>query len=179
VRFALTLAAIVSSLAAFAAPPAPAATAPGSGSASCLRGNWVAGLAETRRVMRALVPVGGYEVTGKLYMIFREGAFQYGSTGLVIENTIGEARMKATGRFFTLAPYSARTGLLSLSRGSSTMEWSKFTATKAGKTFSVAGPAPTTRRVPGGTVPFRCTRASLQVRLPAFASLDWITLRRS
>jgi hypothetical protein len=177
-RLASTLAA-VASLVAVAVPASTAAVSPGSGSAACLRGNWVAGLPETRRVMRALVPVGGYEVTGKLYMVFRDGAFQYGSTGLVIKNTIGDAQLKAIGRFFTLAPYSARTGLLTLRGGEATTEWSKFTATKDGKTFSVPGPAPSTRRVPGGDVPFRCSRASLQVRLPAFASLDWITLRRA
>ena len=73
-----TLAAVGAVFAALTAASS-AAAASGSGSASCLRGNWVASQGETNRVLRALIPTGGFEATGRLYMIFRDGAFQYGS----------------------------------------------------------------------------------------------------
>lgn len=156
-----------------------AASTPGSGSPSCLRGNWVADRAETQRVMRALIPTGGFEVNGKLYMLFRDGAFQYGSTGIVLRNTIGDVTLIARGRFFTLAPYTARPGLLTLRAGESTMEYGPMTGSKGGRTYTVPGPAPRTTRVPGGSTPFQCRGSTLKVRLPRFAGLDWITLRRA
>jgi hypothetical protein len=169
----VTVAVVVSSLSALAASGSLAAGAP-----SCLRGEWKASQAETQRVLRSLVPVPGYEVNGRLYMHFRGGAFQYGSTGLVLRNSIGDAVMTASGRFFTLAPYTARTGMLTLRAGESTIEWGAFTATKGGRTVSVPGPAPSTKRTPAGSVPFQCGGSTLKVRLPGFASLNWITLRR-
>jgi hypothetical protein len=117
-------------------------------------------------------------VNGKLYMQFRNGTFQYGSTGIVIRNTIGDALMTASARFFTLARYTARPGALMLSRGTSTIEYGEMTATKGGRTYSVPGPAPRTQRTPAGTTPFQCRGGTLRVRLPRFASLNWITLRR-
>jgi hypothetical protein len=172
----VALVGVTGALTAGAAPaPAPGA---GFGSPSCLRGDWVANRAETRRVTRALVPVEGYEVNGKLYMQFHDGIYQYGTTGLVIHNTIGDARLTATGRFFSLHRYTATRGLLQLANGERTTTWSRFTATKDGKTFSVPGPAPKTQRAAGGRLPFQCRGNTLKVRLPSFASLDWITLRR-
>jgi hypothetical protein len=117
-------------------------------------------------------------VNGKLYMLFRDGAFQYGSTGLVLRNTIGDMTLTARGRFFTLAPYTARPGVLTLRAGESTIEFGPMTGSKAGRSYTVPGPAPRTARVPGGSTPFQCRGATLRVRLPRFASLDWITLRR-
>ena len=156
-----------------------AASSPGFGTPSCLRGNWVVNPAETRRVMRALIPTGGFEVNGKLYMLFRGGAFQYGSTSLVIRNTIGDAPLIARGRFFSLHAYTATRGSLALRPGESTIEYGPMTGSKDGRTYTVPGPAPRTTRVPGGTVPFQCRGSTLKVRLPRFASLDWITLRRA
>ena len=155
-----------------------AASSPGFGSASCLRGHWVADQAETSRVLRALVPVGGFEAQGKLYMLFRDGAFQYGSTQLVLRNTIGDAQMTARARFFSLAAYTARPGLLTLRPGSSTIEYGSMSASKGGRTYSVPGPAPKTTRTPGGSVPFQCRGSTLRVKLPRFASLSWITMQR-
>lgn len=158
--------------------PASGASSPGSGSAACLRGNWVASTAETRRVMRALVPGGLFTSYGRLYMIFRDGAFQYGSTGLVLESNVGDARMTARARFFTLAPYTARTGLLTLRAGQTTIEYGPMSATAGGRSYTVAGPPNRTSSTPGGTTPFQCRGSTLRVRLPRFAALDWITLRR-
>ena len=158
--------------------PATAASTPGSGTPSCLRGNWVAGQAETRRVMRALVPGDLFTSYGRLYMVFRNGAFQYGSTGIVLESNIGDARLTARARFFTLAPYSARTGLMTLRPGESTIEYGPMSGTKDGRTYTVPGPPTRTTPVPGGATPFQCRGATLRVRLPRFAALDWITLRR-
>lgn len=160
------------------ATPAPAASTPGSGSSSCLRGNWVASQAETNRVMRALVPGGSFTAYGRLYMVFRGGAFQYGSTGLVLESNLGDATLTARARFFTLAPYTARTGLVTTRAGESTIEYGPMSGTKDGRTYTVPGPPTRTTRIPGGSTPFRCAGASLKVRLPRFAGLDWITLRR-
>lgn len=176
----MRLLALVVAFAGLAVPSwAMAASSPGFGPASCLRGNWVAGQDETRRVMRALVPGGPFQVNGKLYMLFRDGAFQYGSTGLVLESTFGDVTLTARGRFFTLAAYTARPGVLTLRAGESTIEYGPMTGTKAGRSYTVPGPAPRTTRVPGGSTPFRCRGSTLKVRLPRFASLDWITLRRA
>jgi hypothetical protein len=158
--------------------PATAASSPGSGAPSCLRGDWVATQAETRRVMRALVPGGLFTAYGRLYMVFRGGAFQYGSTGLVLESDIGDARLTARARFFTLAPYAARPGVLTLRAGETTIEFGPMSGTKDGRTYTVPGPPSRTTRVPGGSTPYRCAGATLRVRLPRFAALDWITLRR-
>jgi len=155
-----------------------AASSPGSGSPSCLRGNWVATQGETRRVMRALVPGGLFTSYGRLYMTFRGGAFQYGSTGLVLESSIGDATLTARARFFTLAPYTARTGLLTFRAGESTIEYGPMSGTKDGRTYTVPGPPTRTTSTPGGSTPFQCRGSTLRVRLPRVASLDWITLRR-
>jgi hypothetical protein len=170
-----SLAAVVTTAAVAAPEPAPGG---GFGSPACLRGHWVADRAETSRVTRALVPVDGYQVRGKLYMQFRDGAYQYGTTGIVISNTIGDMRLTATGRFFSLHRYSATPGVLQLSNGERTTEWGKFTASKDGKTYTVDGPPTKTQRAAGGLVPFQCRGRTLKVRLPSFATLNWITLRR-
>jgi hypothetical protein len=169
----LVAAVAATSLTALAAP-SPA----GSGTPGCLRGDWVASDAETKRVIRALAPVEGLEPRGKLYMIFRDGTFQYGSTSLVFKLQIGDAVATARARFFTLQRYTARAGSFTTRRGQSTIEYGEMTATKDGRTYTVAGPPTRTTSVPGGTTPFQCRGATLKVRLPRFASLDWITLHR-
>jgi hypothetical protein len=163
------------SLTAVAAP----APTPGFGSPSCLRGEWKASQAETKRVIRALVPVEGLEPRGKLYMIFRNGTFQYGSTSLVFKMQIGDAVATAQARFFSLQRYTARTGAFTTQRGESTIEYGKMTATKNGTTYTVDGPPSRTTRIPGGTTPYQCRGGTLKVKLPRFASLDWITLARA
>lgn len=155
-----------------------AATPTGSGSPSCLRGSWVANQAETNRVMRALIPNFPAEVKGRLYMIFRDGAFQYGSRQLVFKATFGNRALIARGQFFTLAPYTARNGSFTTGRGTVTTEWGKLTGIKDGKTYTVDGPPSSTRPIPGGTTPFECRGNTLKVKLPRFASLSWITLQR-
>jgi len=160
------------------AAPAPGASTPGSGSPSCLRGNWVASQGETRRVMRALVPGGLFKSYGRLYMTFRGGAFQYGSTGLVLESNIGDARLKARSRFFSLAPYTARAGTLTLRRGETTIEYGPMSGTKDGRTYTVPGPPTRTMPNPGGSTPYQCRSNTLRVRLPRAAGLNWITLSR-
>jgi hypothetical protein len=157
---------------------ATAASSPGSGSPSCLRGNWVATQGETRRVMRALVPGGLFTSYGRLYMTFRSGAFQYGSTGLVLETNLGDATMTARARFFTVAPYTARPGLLTIRAGESTVEYGPMSGTKDGRTYTVPGPPTRTTATPGGSTLFQCSGATLRVRLPRAAALSWITLRR-
>lgn len=170
----LVLATAASALAAWAAPHPS-----GSGTPACLRGEWGASQAETKRVIRALVPVEGLEPRGKLYMTFRNGNFQYGSTSLVFKIDLGDAVATARARFFTLQPYTARQGSFTTRGGESTIEYGEMTATKGGQTYSVPGPPTRTTRVPGGTTPFRCTGGTLKVKLPRFASLDWITLSRA
>jgi hypothetical protein len=157
------------------AAPSPS---PGFGSASCLRGQWGASQAETKRVLRALAPVPGLEPTGKLYMIFRGGTFQYGTTSLVLKMDLGDATLTARARFFTLQRYTANAGTFTTRGGESTIEYGPMTGMKDGRTYTVAGPPTRTTRVPGGTTPFQCRGNTLKVRLPRFASLDWITLQR-
>ena len=171
----LVLVPVVATTAAVAAPaPSPS----GFGSAACLRGHWVANQAETKRVMRALAPVPGLEPRGKLYMQFRDGMFQYGSTSLVMTMPIGDAVATARARFFSLARYTARTGAFTTTRGQSTIEYGPMSATKDGRTYTVPGPPTRTTSIPGGTTPFQCRGGTLRVRLPRFASLNWITLQR-
>ena len=171
----LVLVPVVATTAAVAArAPSPS----GFGSAACLRGHWVANQAETKRVMRALAPVPGLEPRGKLYMQFRDGMFQYGSTSLVMTMPIGDAVATARARFFSLARYTARTGAFTTSRGQSTIEYGPMSATKDGRTYIVPGPPTRTTSIPGGTTPFQCRGGTLRVRLPRFASLNWITLQR-
>ena len=171
----LVLVPVVATTAAVAAPaPSPS----GFGSAACLRGHWVANQAETKRVMRALAPVPGLEPRGKLYMQFRDGMFQYGSTSLVMTMPIGDAVATARARFFSLARYTARTGAFTTTRGQSTIEFGEMSATKDGRTYTVPGPPTRTTSIPGGTTPFQCRGGTLRVRLPRFASLNWITLQR-
>ena len=173
-RLLLATTLVLASLAA----AAPAGAATGSGSPSCLRGNWVASQGETRRVLAALVPGGLFTSYGQLYMTFSRGAFQYGSTRMILESTIGDATLTARARFFSLAPYTARTGLLTTQRGESTIEYGRMTGSKDGRTYSVAGPPTRTTRIPGGSTPFQCRGSTLKVRLPRFASANWITLQR-
>ena len=174
----LTLLSLLALAVALLASAAPGVAATGSGSATCLRGNWVANQAETNRVLDALIPTGGFRAEGRLYMIFRDGAFQYGSRALVIKNTIGDAELTARARFFTLAPYSATRGLLTVRAGQSHLEYGPMSGTKGGRTYTVPGPAPRTTPVPGGSTPFRCGGGTLWVKLPRFASTGWITLQR-
>jgi hypothetical protein len=170
----IVLAVAASALTAGAAP-----SPDGFGSPRCLRGEWGATQAETKRVLRALAPVPNLEPRGKLYMIFRNGRFQYGSTSLVLKLDLGDAVATAQARFFTLQPYTARVGSFTTRGGQSTIEYGEMTATKNGQTYSVPGPPTRTTRVPGGTTPFQCRGNTLRVRLPRFASLNWITLRRA
>ena len=101
--------------------------------------------------MRALVPGGLFTSYGRLYMTFRSGAFQYGSTGLVLETNLGDATMTARARFFTLAPYTARAGLLTIRAGESTVEYGPMSGTKDGRTYTVPGP-PTRTTLDAGRV---------------------------
>ena len=174
----LALAAGAAVLAGIVAGPASPAAPQGFGAPSCLRGSWVANQTETRRVLRALVPVEGLSAKGALYMIFRDGNFQYGSRALQL--TFGRGALELIGRasFFTLMPYTARRGVVTFGVGESTIEYGKMTGIKDGRSYSVAGPPPKTTRVPGGSAPFQCRDATLRMKLPRFASLEWITLRR-
>jgi hypothetical protein len=178
VRLHLVTAGIVLAVAASAFTAGAAPSPDGFGSPRCLRGEWGATQAETNRVIRALAPVPGLTPRGKLYMIFRDGAFQYGSTDMLVKIDGGDLVMTAQARFFTLQRYTARPGALTTQRGTSTIEYGRMTATKRGQTYSVAGPPPKTTRIPGGTTPFQCRGNTLKVRMPRFASLNWITLAR-
>jgi hypothetical protein len=154
------------------------ASGPGFGTPACLRGSWVANQAETNRVMRALVPNFPAEVRGRLYMIFRDGMFQYGSRQIVFKATFGNRGFIARGVFFTLAPYTAQRGVFTTRAGTVTTEWGKLTGIKDGKAHTVDGPPSSTQRIPGGSTPFQCRGNTLKVKLPRFASLSWITLTR-
>ena len=111
-------------------------------------------------------------------MIFRDGMFQYGTTSLVLKMDLGGSTLTARARFFTLQPYTARTGAFTTRGEESTIEYGPMSGTKDGRTYTVPGPPTRTTRAPGGTTPFQCRGNALKVRLPRFASLDWITLQR-
>ena len=107
-RLAISGLVLVTAMSALTALASPNPT--GSGTPACLRGEWGASQAETKRVLRALAPVPGLEPRGKLHMIFRNGTFQYGSTSLVLKINLGDAVATARARFFVLQPYTARRG---------------------------------------------------------------------
>ena len=138
-RLLLATAGLVLATAAAALTAGAAPNPAGFGSASCLRGQWGASQAETKRVLRALAPVPGLEPTGKLYMIFRDGMFQYGTTSLVLKLDLGGETLTARARFFTLQPYTARTGSFTTRGGESTIEYGPMSGTKDGRTYTVPG----------------------------------------
>ncbi len=99
---------LIACLAAFlvAVSVAGATTPVGFGNASCLRGEWRAGRAETARVVRSMVPVPGMQVNSTLYMIFRDNAFQYGTTSMIV--TMESRRRDAHGQGAVLHAGSLR-----------------------------------------------------------------------
>ncbi|MFN8223380.1 MAG: hypothetical protein U0R50_09080 [Gaiellales bacterium] len=117
-------------------------------------------------------------VKSKLYMQFQDGFFQYGTTRFVLVLDRGSERATAEAAFYTLARYTARPGVFTTAKGTSHIEFGMLTATKDGKTYTTEGPPPKTTRVPGGSTPFQCRGDTLRVKMPRFASLSWITLRR-
>lgn len=170
----LTLVSLVAAIAAVS-QSALARSLPGApNSPACLRGSWVATTAESERVLKSLVP-GPYEFRSKLYMIFQDGAFQYGTTKFVLQSSIGGITTTAVGRFFSLQPYTATRGAIRLGPGESTVEFTRLTA--GGR--SATPPPPKTTRLPGGgPTPFQCRGGQLKYKLPGLSSLGWITLHR-
>ena len=63
-------------------------------------------------------------------------------------------------------------------RGESTIEYGSMTGSKRGRTYSVPGPPTRTTSIPRRLDPFQCRGSTLKVRLPRFASANWITLQR-
>lgn len=133
-----------------------AAAAPNS--AACLRGHWVASLAESQRVLKLMVP-GPYSFTGKLYMDFRVGTMAYGTPAFVIE----AGGTSAKGSFVTLHGYSsAGRGRINLRAGTATTE--------------VLGQEQTSR-VPAAAAQFECNASRLRYRMPG--PVGWMTLNRA
>ncbi len=136
-----------------------ARTLPGApNSPACLRGHWVATKAESQRVLRVLVP-GPYTFTGKLYMDFRDGTMQYGTTRFVISVP---GAPPGSGSFFMAYTYTATRGRVTLSRGTGTV--------------TVKGIA-TNVTSPGSVTPFQCNATRLRWKGPP--QVGWLTLGRA
>jgi hypothetical protein len=101
----------------------------------------------------------------------------YGSTHFVVKLTAGSLTMTGTAEFSFEAGWQTGDGKLILDAGRSYLYISKFSATKDGRTFTVAGPPPTRRRVSGDAGPYTCRGNTLRWKIPL--NDTWATFRRA
>ena len=178
-RLLLVLAALAAVAAALhVAMPASAASSPGYGAPSCLRGNWVATQGETRRVLGSLVGSGLFTSYGRLYMTFRGGAFQYGSTGLVLESSIGDVDDDRAGAVLQSGAVRRAAGP---PRSPLRRVDDRVRADERDEGWAhLYGPGPPDQddAEPGRLDALPVPGNTLKVRLPRIASLNWITLHR-
>lgn len=138
--------------------------------ARCLRGQWRTTNVEANAYLQRLMPLPEMKVSrGVLTAGFGGGEMRYGSTSFQVALTTMPLVLRASASFVYEATYTVRGGAIAVGRGTSEVAISKFKATKDGKTVSVPGPAPTTRRIPAGTVPYTCVRNTLRLRPPVGA----------
>lgn len=145
--------------------------------ARCVRGEWRMSTAAATALIQRLVGSNLMRVRrGVLTASFDGRTMRYGSTDFVLMIDLGVAQGEAVATFLTEAPYSVRGGRIVFRRGTSELNVSKVTATKNGQTYTVPGPAPTTKSIPGGATPYTCTRTTLRWRIPI--NNTWATFRR-
>lgn len=157
--------------------PADAARSESS-TASCLRGRWFASTAESHRVLQALAP-GPYRVQGQLFVTFDGRLMLYGTTQMRLSFDLGSSLLYADARFESQARYRVRRpGTVTLAVGSSVVTYEGFTAVKNGRRVTVPGPPDRSTSTPAGPWPYRCSAGRLTLKLPAFASMDWISFQR-
>jgi hypothetical protein len=106
----------------------------------------------------------------------RRGPALYGSTHFVVQVSGGDMVLKGTATFHFEAGWATRAGKILLGAGRSELVISKFTATKDGRTFTVAGPPPTIRRTRPGAAPYTCNRTTLRWKVPL--NDTWTLFRR-
>ncbi len=147
-----------------AAAPSTAETA----ADRCLRGDWRMSSAAATRMLQQLLGSDLMRVRrGVLTASFNAREMRYGSTDLALTLSAGGLELEGTATFINELRYTTRAGRIVIQGGTTELSISKFTGTKDGRTVSVPGPPPTTRRVPaGGTTPYTCTRSTLRWRIP-------------
>jgi hypothetical protein len=85
--------------------------------------------------------------------------------------------MTGTADFSFEAGWHTEDGKLILDAGRSYLYILKFSATKDGRTITVAGPPPTRRRVSGDAGPYTCRGDTLRWKIPL--NDTWATFRRT
>lgn len=145
----------------------------------CVRGEWRMSTSASNALLQSLIPLANIRVTqGVMTAAFpRNGRMLYGSTHFVVKLTAGPLTMTGTADFSFEASWQTGNGKLILDAGRSYLYISKFSATKDGKTVTVAGPPPTVRRVSGDATPYTCRGDRLRWKIPL--NDTWVTFRRA
>jgi hypothetical protein len=134
----------------------------------CVRGQWRMSNAAANALLQSLVGSSSMRVSeGVITAAFpRNERMRYASTHFVVTLSAGSLTLKGSATFFFEAGWQTGSGKLILDAGRSELYISKFTATQNGKTVSMAGPAPTRRRIDGGASPYTCRGNTLRWKIP-------------
>jgi hypothetical protein len=132
----------------------------------CLRGDWRTTRAEAQRILRILTGGTMTVAEGRLTASFNRNRMTYGSTHFVVRIQRGSFLLEGTANFVYEAPYTTRGENIVVGRGRSELFISKFRGEKDGTSITVPGPAPTTRTLPAGPLPYKCRAASMNLGMP-------------
>lgn len=132
----------------------------------CLRGDWRTTRAEAQRILRILTGGTMTVAEGRLTASFNRNRMTYGSTHFVVRIQQGGFLLEGTANFVYEASYTTRGENIVVGRGRSELYISKFRGEKNGTSVTVPGPAPTTRTLPAGPVPYKCRGGSMNLGMP-------------
>lgn len=144
----------------------------------CVRGDWKMSNSASNAVLQSLIRTPSIRIArGVITASFaRDGEMRYGSTDFVVRADAGSLVMTGTGTFIFEANWSTASGRLIVSPGRSEVFYSKFTATKDGKTFTAAGPGAIVKRTPRSPAPYTCRGDTLRWKIPL--NDTWTLFRR-
>jgi hypothetical protein len=132
----------------------------------CLRGDWRTTRAEAQRILRILTGGTMTVAEGRLTAGFSRNRMTYGSTHFVVRIQQGGFLLEGTANFLYEAPYTTRGENVVVGRGRSELFISKFRGEKDGTSVTVPGPAPTTRALPAGRLPYKCRGGTMNLGMP-------------
>jgi hypothetical protein len=132
----------------------------------CLRGDWRTTQAEARRILGILTGGNMTVAEGRLTASFSRTRMTYGSTHFVVRLQQGGFLLEGTANFVYGAPYTTRGENIVVGRGRSELFISKFRGENNGTSVTVPGPAPTTRILPAGPIPYKCRGDSMNLGMP-------------